>query len=630
MIRKIFQSAWMIVCLLAVAYGDHIENYHVTVHLTNKGNIDVKETITIETDHEEVRRGIVRDIPTGFQLLQKPVETPVKVRHVLRDGRSEPYTLEHYDGGLRILTGAAIDDPSHYLPKGKHTFVIEWRSDHHVRSLKDYDELYLNVIGQQWTLPITHASATLYLPRSVSEIQSAAYYGGLGSQNAADVEVISPHEINFSVPVPLKPHEGLTIATGFTAGIIHGVEPDWTDLIMARALHYLPNFMQPVNVVFLILLVLMSAWFVGGRLLLKMWRGQQDDNMRYAPPDGLTLEEMFYLGNDPIDPPLDRAALALLVDLHQKGALTMDGYGNIERLPESNIHGRLESAEQQLLHDWHDQDAKGLRGAIQSLRGHLIHGFDYFYTPKMKFYVGFGLAIIAGVMALATLYLQLEIFMSLIFMAIAAVKLIRPVIMDFLMRDQKDEDEQASWILCGFGAIFGGLPLYATQEDWLPKPLTDAEFILMYLCVLIPVVLIMMMLLSIYERRYVLRPQYAEAARAVKGFQRFLAERNPTGFNLTPDLFEHYLPHAILLGVDNDWLNLYQTAYPQNYADSSVVGSGAFFAAANQANLYHAPARNVDNDHGLGGSNNSGGGASGSGGGGSAGGGSGGGGGSGR
>lgn len=629
MIKQILQSVGMILCLFAMAYGDHIENYHVAVHLTNKGNIDVKETITIETDHEEVRRGIVRDIPTGFQLLQKPVETPVKVRHVLRDGRSEPYVLEPYEGGVRILTGAAIDDPSHYLPKGKHTFVIEWRSDHHVRSLKDYDELYLNVIGQQWTLPITHASATLYLPRSVSEIQSAGYYGSLGSKKAADVKVISPHEINFSVPVPLKPHEGLTIATGFTAGIIHGVEPDWTDLIMARALHYLPSFMQPVNVVFLILLVLMSAWFVGGRLLLKMWRGQQDDNMRYAPPDGLTLEEMFYLGNDPIDPPLDRAALALLVDLHQKGAVTLDEYGNIERQPAANIHGHLEAAEQQLLRDWQDQDIKGLRGAIQSLRGHLIHGFDYFYAPKMKLYVGFGLAIIAGVMALATLYLQLEIFMSLIFMAIAAVKLIRPVIMDFLMRDQKDDDEQASWILCGFGAIFGGLPLYATQEDWLPKPLTDAEFILMYLCVLIPVVLIMMMLLSIYERRYVLRPQYAEAANAVKGFQRFLMDRHPSSFNLTPDLFEHYLPHAILLSADEYWLTRYQMLYPHNDADGNM-SSATFFAAANQANLSHAPLHHHDNDHGLGGSNNSGGGSSGSGGGGSAGGGSGGGGGSGR
>src|SRR5262249_43975931 len=67
--------------------------------------------------------------------------------------------------------------------------VLRYRVRNAVRFFEDHDELYWNVTGDEWDVPIQHASARISLPPGASGIRAAAFTGVYGSRATdADVE----------------------------------------------------------------------------------------------------------------------------------------------------------------------------------------------------------------------------------------------------------------------------------------------------------------------------------------------------------------------------------------------------------------------------------------------------------
>ena len=81
------------------------------------------------------------------------------------------------------------------------------------------DELYWQVTGTDWDVPILDARARVILPQGAQPVQAAAYVGGPDSEQQVDVAM---EEGAVTVPSVgrLDPGEGLTVAVGWEAGLV--------------------------------------------------------------------------------------------------------------------------------------------------------------------------------------------------------------------------------------------------------------------------------------------------------------------------------------------------------------------------------------------------------------------------
>ena len=204
--NKIF--ALIFACLtffaIPVLAEEKIESFDSLIQVQTDGSMVVTETITVHHEGINIRRGIYRDLPTKkgekYELIG-----------VTRNGRHEPSFVERRSGYYRINTG---DD--NYLPHpGTSTFKIKYKVWNLPKSYEGYDEVYWNVTGDEWAFPIENVSAKMELPYGADIIQQASYIGYAGSTESAIYEGNGQYSGRY-----LRPGEQLTIAVGFTPGIV--------------------------------------------------------------------------------------------------------------------------------------------------------------------------------------------------------------------------------------------------------------------------------------------------------------------------------------------------------------------------------------------------------------------------
>jgi uncharacterized membrane protein len=110
---------------------------------------------------------------------------------------------------------------------GIKTYKITYRVSGGLAYFKDYDELYWNITGNEWDIPITTASTTVTLPQKVNtqSISTVCYTGLLGSQ-ATDCSIESSgNNVRIRGNNILESGEGLTIAVKFEKGVVQQLLP---------------------------------------------------------------------------------------------------------------------------------------------------------------------------------------------------------------------------------------------------------------------------------------------------------------------------------------------------------------------------------------------------------------------
>lgn len=204
---------------LAPARADEdIRRYSVDLAVGRDGMLEVTETITVQAEGYQIRRGIYRDIPlraldgwglwtgSGFDLVS-----------VARNGRPEPHRTEWQGRFLRIVIG----DPDVFLEFGQHTYTIRYRVSGQVRHFDAYDEIYWNATGNFWAFPIRAAEVTVRLPDGAVAGNVIAYTGAQGAEGR-DYRAAGKgtSNVTFELTRPLRPEEGMTVAVGFAKGIV--------------------------------------------------------------------------------------------------------------------------------------------------------------------------------------------------------------------------------------------------------------------------------------------------------------------------------------------------------------------------------------------------------------------------
>ncbi|RLQ87955.1 DUF2207 domain-containing protein [Notoacmeibacter ruber] len=201
------------------AFGDErILDYESAIQVAADGRLTVRETITVDAEGDEIRRGIYRDF-ARYQMSSEGRRQLVAfdILSVTRDGETEDYKLESASGGSRLRIG----DPDHFLVPGRHIYQIRYQTDRQVRFFDDHDELLWNVTGTEWAFPIDKARATITLPSG--EISNTVVYTGAYGETAQDAVASlmdDSRTASFRTTAPLAAGEGLTVGIAFPKNIV--------------------------------------------------------------------------------------------------------------------------------------------------------------------------------------------------------------------------------------------------------------------------------------------------------------------------------------------------------------------------------------------------------------------------
>ncbi len=311
--RRVFGALLVALVLLAlpVQAAETIQRFTAAITIGTDGNVTVREEIRVRAEGAEIRHGLYRDLLTGLPGTYGLVRGRLDVLQVTRDGQTEPWHKTATATGVRLYLG----DKDSTVSTGWHTYVLLYRLAGQIRFFGDYDELYWNVTGNAWALPVETASVTLALPGGASLLQRAAYVGRTGEQGVSGTDFTLTQTpdglVRATTLRPLEPGEGLTVAVGWPKGV---VPPLSQSAWIKEALINDPALPLGALLLAALLLYYWSAWSLVGR-----------DPARgpvvpvYAPTwSPAAMRVVRRMGAD------NKTLVAALVSLASKGYLTIE------------------------------------------------------------------------------------------------------------------------------------------------------------------------------------------------------------------------------------------------------------------------------------------------------------------
>lgn len=201
---------------------DRIARFAADIAIEADGSLLVAEEIDFLVTPGSWKHGIYRDFPTSYRdVWGFTGRVGFDVLEVTRDGAAEPVVLETAPFGVRVRIGSA----DVWLDEGLHRYRIVYRTTRQLLFHADADEIYWNVTGNDWAHPIDRAEATVHLPPGAQSLRWAAYTGYSGEAGGDFRRSANPDgSVTFTATRTLEPGEGLTVAIAFPKGFV--AEPD--------------------------------------------------------------------------------------------------------------------------------------------------------------------------------------------------------------------------------------------------------------------------------------------------------------------------------------------------------------------------------------------------------------------
>ena len=272
----------------ALAFADErILSYDSQVDVRSDGSLEVVERIKVRAEGNDIRRGIYREFPTRYRDRHgNRVVVGFEVIEVRRDGQPEPWFTEDVANGVRINTG---NDDLLPVPLDT-TYSLRYRTTRQLGFFDDHDELYWNAIGHGWMFPIDAGSVEVRLPQPVpvAQLTAEGYSGAFGTQGQDfTTSLPAPGIARWKLTRPLQPGEGLTIALSFPKGLVAAPSRQ-------QRLLWLLNENRGVLIALLGLVVLLG-------FCVMRWRRVGRDPaagtiiVRYDPPQGHSPAGLRYM-----------------------------------------------------------------------------------------------------------------------------------------------------------------------------------------------------------------------------------------------------------------------------------------------------------------------------------------------
>lgn len=215
LLTTLFIGVLLFAVPVVVQADERITSFDVDIQINEDSSITVTEEIAYDFGSSS-RHGIFRDIPVAYETDTGDRSISLDVDSVTRDTSAEPFTTSSQGDDKRIKIG----DPDKTI-SGEHAYTITYDVRKALNYFEEYDELYWNITGHGWDVPISQASADIRLPESVKpgNMQASCYAGSQGSQESCDDLRVASSTVTAQTS-QLSTGEGLTVAVGFPKGLV--------------------------------------------------------------------------------------------------------------------------------------------------------------------------------------------------------------------------------------------------------------------------------------------------------------------------------------------------------------------------------------------------------------------------
>ena len=531
-------------------YAYEIDQYNVSIQVGEDNVYHVTEELNVH--YNQSRRGILRYITyrgaIGREIEGKLLQHSYRAKITDVNVEGAPFTTYKEDGNFVIQIG----DPNRYVT-GDQSYRISYSYDPGEDGTSVLDEVYYNLIPDDWDAPIAAGAFTVTLPKSF-DTQKVEFTGGrYGGVDTGLVDwSVSGNTISGQLTRSLSPGEGITLRVNLPDGYFVGVRTD-------------------LGLVVLLYAITLAAGAAGIFLWFKLGRDEKlVPTVEFYPPEGLTSADVGYIIDGYSD---NEDLISLIIYWASKGYLKIEetdpgfvlyklqelpmdakSYENI--LFQGLFHSRDSVSDKELEEKFHST----LESAKTQLK-------DYFQSSKSRriftgsSLVARGLASLIAIVPIAALALlgsYIKVVSELWFVPVAlfAVLFLISLILMMVTYDRWNSQSSGkrlglfggSCVLCGVSLLF--LMCYGVYIVSMPAATL--------LCIGASVLLA---LLAVVMKKHT--PQGQAWTEKILGLREFIEtaelDRINTLVEENPEYFYSVLPFAYVLGLTDKWAKQFES-----------------------------------------------------------------------
>lgn len=498
---------------------ERISRFEAVLTVNADASLDVSEKITYDFG-DNSRHGIFRNIPIKYKARGGNYNLKLSNVSVI-DENGWPYNFDlNYSGNDAVIKiGDADKDVN-----GEKVYIINYTIEKAINYFDNHDELYWNVTGNDWPIVIEQASVVVFLPEKTSELslQTDCFFGSYGGNNNCLSSIITEadgvNKIRFAVPEnsTLISGDGLTVVLGWPKGMVY--QPTWWEIAIETVRD---------NVILALPIVVFL-------FMLLLWRrkgadpkGRETIIVQFDSPDNISPAEVGLLMSEVVR---NTDITAEIINL------AINGFLKIVREEKKGI-----------LHTNVDYSLIKLKEADDKLNGFQTRLLDVLFSSNKKVVKISDLKnkinreISAIKKKIYLLAVNKKYFVSNP-QSVRIIYLIAAVVIMVL----------GFWVVSPFFGVLGGVSVLASGV----------------------IVGVFSFLMPVKTRKGVLAKEH------ILGLKQYLSvvEKDRIKFHnapeRNPEIFEKFLPYAMVLGVEKEWSRQFKDIYNQQpdwYSDHSGI-----------------------------------------------------------
>lgn len=568
-------------------YDYVIDKYDINIVVNENNTLDITETITAYFKVQ--KHGIYRTIPLKNTITRLDGTSSTNRAQVTNVSVNREYTTSRKNENYEIKIGSAS-----YMVTGEQNYVIKYTYKLGKDPIKNYDELYYNIIGNEWDTVIGNVTFTITMPKEFDPSKLGFSSGTTGSTDNSKVKYnIIGNKISGSYEGILNVGEALTVRCELPDGYFVGSR------LSINPIEYI-MFGVPITC----LLISILLWYKFGR------DDEAVETVEFYPPEGFNSLEVGFLYHGKA---VDKDVVSLLIYLANKGYIQISETGEKELFSEfkefkitklkeydsNNVNEQLflsgifspkaliDNKHQGPIYEATEVTSSRLRDSFYIAMGKILSNinnksnkhriFNRFLWLKNMFLV-LMILITFYVMTIPLMMLETNIpsdnMMSIVSLITSTFSLTVIAATVISRRTEKN-----TIVLCAvFSLMFGSVYLSWVIPILLKNPIYLVANIIGILCIIG---------MYICLRHMPKRTEYGnEILGKLKGFKKFLeiAEKEQLESMVmeNPNYFYDILPYTYVLGVSDKWIKKFETiavpspSWYDNYDTFDVTSFGTF------------------------------------------------------
>ena len=281
--------------------GYTIESYDIQMIVNENNTFDITETITANFSGND-KHGIFRKIPLINNIGRTDGSNSINRVKISNIQINDKYKSS-IEGNYRVLK---IGDSNKTI-SGRKTYVIKYRYNIGKDPLENVDELYFNLIGDEWDTSISNITFKVIMPKQFDDSTLGFSCGNSGSTAKPKGQYsVNGNTINGRLSQPLNVGQALTIRLTLPEGYFEGTSLN---------LDYITIIEIIISIVFVF--ISFTLWYKYGR------NSKVIDTVEFYPPDNLNSAELAYVFKGECG---RKEIISLLVYLASKGYLKIEEY----------------------------------------------------------------------------------------------------------------------------------------------------------------------------------------------------------------------------------------------------------------------------------------------------------------